>query len=263
MSIKLSVIIPAYKEERVIKETVETLKKGLDGLPYEKEILVVVDGSPDSTAEQARQVNCEYLRVLEYKPNRGKGYAIYYGVKHCRGEIVTFFDAGGDFAPDHIDRFVKLMEAFDADMVIGSKRHPASKINYPLKRRIVSQAWYYLIKLLFWLNVTDTQTGMKMVKRHVLERIMPRAVVKRYAFDLELLVIARKLGYTRVFEAPVNMNFNIVGGGAANFQAIRRMVTDMLAIWYRLHITHYYDRPHLHITEHPLERDRRRARRST
>lgn len=244
MKPKLSVIIPAYKEEAAIVPTITSLKKELDTYPYEKEIVVVVDGSPDKTYERALTVKCDYLHVLTYQPNRGKGYAIYYGVRHSKGKIVTFFDAGGDFHPDHIDRFVKLLEAFDADMVIGSKRHPASKINYPKSRRLFSWGWQQLIKLLFRLDVTDTQTGLKVIKRSVLEKVMPKAVVKQYAFDLELMVIAKKLGYKRIFEAPVNMEFNTIGGGAGNFKAIWRMFKDMLGIWYRLNFLHYYDKDH-------------------
>jgi len=244
---KLSVIIPAYKEEANIAQTVRTLRDELDQLPYSKEIVVVVDGSPDETAAKAKTVNCAYLRVLSYTPNRGKGYAIYYGVKHSKGEIVTFFDAGGDFHPDHIDRFVKLLEIFDADIVVGSKVHPASKVNYPKLRRIFSWGWRMLIRLLFRLDVSDTQTGLKVAKREVIEEVMPRATVKQYAFDLELLVIAKKLGYKRFFEAPVNMEFNDAGGGAANIKAVRKMFIDMLAVWYRLYILHYYDRAHFRL----------------
>ncbi len=206
--------------------------------------MVVVDGSPDETAAKAKEVKCDYLRVLTYSPNRGKGYAIYYGVKHSKGDIVTFFYAGGDFHPDHIDRFVKLLEIFDADIVVGSKVHPASKVNYPKSRRIFSWGWRMLIRFLFHLNVSDTQTGLKVAKRELIEDVMPRATVKQYAFDLELLVMAKKLGYKRFFEAPVNMHFNTAGGGAANAKAIRRMFTDMLAVWYRLNVLHYYDKPH-------------------
>jgi len=241
---KLSVIIPAYKEEAIIQKTIRDLRNELDKLPYDKEIMVVVDGSPDRTYELAKKVPCGYLQVLTYTPNRGKGYAIYYGVKHSKGEIVTFFDAGGDFGPDHVDRFVKLMDAFEADIVIGSKLHPASRVNYPRSRRLFSWGWRLLIKLLFRLSVSDTQTGLKVLRKDVLEKIMPRAVVKQYAFDLELLVIAKKLGFNRIFEAPVNMDFNAMTGGAANIKAISRMLKDLLGIWYRLHITHYYDTPH-------------------
>jgi len=244
---KLSVIIPAYKEEANIQSTIRQLRDELDKLEYSKEIIVVVDGSPDRTEEHAKKVSCDYLRVLSYKKNKGKGYAIYYGVKHSKGEIVTFFDAGGDFHPDHIDRFVKMLEVFDADIVIGSKLHPASKVNYPKSRRIFSWGWRKLIRLLFRLNVTDTQTGLKVAKREVIEDIMPRAVVKQYAFDLELLVIAKMLGYKRVFEAPVNMEFNTEGGGAANFKAIKNMFVDMLAVWYRLYILKYYRKPHFRL----------------
>jgi glycosyltransferase involved in cell wall biosynthesis len=237
---KLSIIIPAYREERSIRQTVERIVEVYDRLPYSYEVLVVVDGSPDETAAEAKKVNSQNVKVYEYSPNQGKGYAIKYGVEKAIGKIVTFTDAGGDFNPEQFDKYVSLMELFDADIVIGSKRHPASRVNYPLVRRIYSRCYQLLIRLLFGLKVTDTQTGLKFFKSNVAKTIFPKALVKQYAIDLELLVIAQQYGFKRIFEAPVELEFNTEGGGAATIRAIWKMFVDTLAVFYRSRILNYY-----------------------
>lgn len=235
----LSIIIPAYKEEKNIFNTIDAIIKAHDILDYEYEVIVVVDGSPDNTAKEARRHHSKKVKVLEYFPNHGKGYAIKYGIAYASGKIITFTDAGGDFDPVQFDRCVKLMEAFDADFVIGSKRHPASRVNYPFVRRIYSKCYHLLVKLLFGLNVTDTQTGLKFMRQEVAKEVIPLIVVKQYAFDLELLVVANQLGFHRIFEAPVDLNFNANGSGI-NLKAIKNMFWDTLAVFYRAHILNYY-----------------------
>lgn len=237
---KLSIVIPAYKEGRSIYRTIETITKCQDALPYNYEIIVVVDGSPDNTAKEALRFKSGNIHVFEYMYNQGKGYALKFGVEKAKGEVITFTDAGGDFPPEQFDKYLKLLELFDADVVIGSKRHPASKIDYPLVRRVYSRCYQLLIRLLFGLRVTDTQTGLKFFKSTVAKEIFPKAVVKQYAIDLELLVIAWRLGYRRIFEAPVEMSFNAEGSGAANFKAMKKMLIDTLAIFYRARVLNYY-----------------------
>lgn len=236
---KLSIIIPAYREEKNIYKTIDDILQAHDVLDYDYEVIVVVDGSPDHTASEARKHRSQKVKVYEYEKNQGKGYALKYGTRKARGDIITFADAGGDFEPKQFDKCVKLMEIFDADFVIGSKRHIASKIDYPLKRRIYSWIYYKMIRLLFGLNVTDTQTGLKFLKNSVAKDIMPRILVKQYAFDLEMLVIAWQLGYRRIFEAPVEMKFNKINSGIG-FSSIKKMITDTMAVFYRARILNYY-----------------------
>lgn len=236
---KLSIVIPAYKEEKNIFKTIDRITKIHDKLPYEYEVIVVVDGSPDKTAEKARKHKSKMVKVYEYKNNKGKGYALKYGTIKAAGDIITFTDAGGDFDPIQFDKCVQLMDIFDADFVLGSKRHPASKVNYPAKRKLFSKIYQLMIKILFGLNVTDTQAGLKFLKRDVARDVVPRALVKQYAFDLEMLVIAHQLGYNRVFEAPVELDFNSVASGI-NSKTIKKMITDTLAVFYRARILNYY-----------------------
>jgi glycosyltransferase involved in cell wall biosynthesis len=236
---KLSIIVPAYKEEKNIYKTVDEILKAHDILDYEYEVIVVVDGSPDNTEREALRHKSSRVKVYAYKQNHGKGHAIKFGVSKADGDIITFTDAGGDFDPKQFDKCIKLMEIFDADFVIGSKRHPASRVNYPLKRRVYSYIYHKIIKILFGLNVTDTQAGLKFMKKEVAKNVVPRALVKQYAFDLEMLVIARQLGYRRIFEAPVDLKFNSNNSGI-NFKTIWRMINDTVAIFYRANILKYY-----------------------
>ncbi len=238
---KISVVVPAYNEEKNIQKTVRELLNSLSRMSYNYELIIVCDGCKDKTASTARKIRSQKLRVLSYPKNHGKGYALKYGVSHATGEAVTFIDAGGDFHPSHIDRFVKLLEAFDADIVIGSKRHPMSKVKYPLMRRFNSFLYHLFLRLLFQIQVRDTQTGLKVAKRSVLKKVMPRMAVKQYAYDVELLVVAKILGYGKVIEAPVEMNYNFANSSlkaAAIFNALH----DALAIFYRKNILHYYSR---------------------
>jgi len=241
---KLSIIIPAYNEEKSIYKTVDDILAAHDILDYDYEVIVVVDGSSDKTAAEARRHHSQKIHVYEYSQNHGKGYALKFGTQKARGDIITFTDAGGDFDPKQFDKCVRLMEIFDADFVIGSKRHPASKVNYPPLRRFYSWCYQKMIRVLFGLNITDTQTGLKFLKRKVALDVMPRVLVKQYAFDLEMLVIAYQLGYRRIFEAPVEMKFNDLGSGAANFGAIKNMFIDTMAVFYRANILNYYRKQH-------------------
>lgn len=236
---KLSIIIPAYREEKNIYKTIDEILKAHDVLDYDYEVIVVVDGSPDNTAREARKHRSKKVKVFEYPKNQGKGYALKYGTRKASGDIITFVDAGGDFNPKQFDKCVRLMEIFDADFVIGSKRHPASKVDYPFVRRIYSWMYHKMIRILFGLNVTDTQAGLKFLKRKVAKDVLPRVLVKQYAFDLEMLVVAFQLGYRRIFEAPVDLNFNKANTGI-RVKTIKQMIIDTLAVFYRARILNYY-----------------------
>lgn len=238
---KLSIIIPSHNEEKNIPRTLAKLIETFTVYHYDYEVVVVCDGCQDKTAERARGVKSSKIRVLEYQPNLGKGYALKYGVRQARGDVIVFYDAGGDFHPSHIDRFVKLMDALRADIVIGSKRHPMSRVDYPRNRRLYSWIYQLLIRLLFNLKIRDTQVGLKVIRRKVLRAVLPRVVVKQYAFDLEMLVVANHLGFHQITEAPVDLRFNFRGTGIKS-SSIFNMLRDTAAIFYRLRILRYYDK---------------------
>jgi len=237
--LKLSIIIPAYNEEKNIYQTIDQIIGCHDQLDYDYEVIVVIDGATDKTEAEAKRHRSKKVKIFSYPRNRGKGAALKFGVGKASGNIVTFTDAGGDFEPKQFDKFIKVLEAFDADFVIGSKRHPASRVDYPLHRRFYSNIYHRLVRIFFRLPVTDTQTGLKVLKTTVAKKIMPRLLVKQYAFDLEMLVVANQLGFRRIFEAPVEMKFNNSTTGISP-RTVIKMITDTLAIFYRAYILRYY-----------------------
>ena len=239
---KISVIMPAYNEAgfiaAAIKETIDTFET----LNVDFEIIIVDDGSSDGTFDRAEEFTKNFKNIIVTKNyrNRGKGYALKRGFKHTTGDLVVFLDADIDIHPIQIKTFLNIMELDHADIVIGSKRHPNSELEYPLQRRIVSSVYFFIIKILFGLPIHDTQTGLKLFKYEVLKKVFPVILVKRFAYDLEILLCAHLLGY-KIAEAPVilkpKMKFNPVG-----FSAIYTTWLDTMAVWYRAFILKYYDR---------------------
>jgi glycosyltransferase involved in cell wall biosynthesis len=238
----ISVIIPAYNEaariERCLHETHATMSAS--GADFE--IVLVDDGSYDETLSLALLAAEQWdnVRVIGYPENLGKGYALVEGAKEARGDLVLFVDADLEVHPRQLALLYGVLVGLEADVVIGSKVHPSSTIDYPLKRRILSTGYYLVVRTLFRLPVRDTQTGLKLYKTEVLRRVAGRLLVKRFAFDLEALANAHRLGY-RIAEAPVVVTrerpFPRVGGGDAIHVA-----RDTLAIWYRMYLRHWYDR---------------------
>jgi glycosyltransferase involved in cell wall biosynthesis len=238
--VQLSVVVPAYREGKRIYENITHLLDELNKLDATYEVVIVSDGNTDDTVSEAGRVQSPRVRVFHYPMNIGKGFALSLGVDQSVGELVTFIDADMELDPANIGGFIEIMEASNCDAVIGSKRHPQSKVAYPGFRRFQSWAYQLLIRLLFNLNVRDTQTGLKLFRRQVLQEALPLLAIKRFAFDLELLVVARQLGHRNVCEAPISLDYQFES--TVNLGSAWRVLWDTAAIFYRLRIRRYYKR---------------------
>jgi glycosyltransferase involved in cell wall biosynthesis len=240
----LSIVMPAYNEAHSIAENVCETVETMRGLGIDFEIVVVDDGSMDGThtaAINALRAWPECVRIVRCRRNEGKGNALICGTAYSKGAYVAFLDADMDLHPEQLENFFAIMNSRGADVVIGSKFHPQSKVEYPRLRRIYSFFYFMLVRSLFGLPVRDTQTGIKLFKREVLEQVLPRVLVKRFAFDLELLANVHHFGY-RIAEAPVVVNFNRVCS-RLRLPAVWNVFVDTLAIFYRMRILRYYDQP--------------------
>jgi len=244
-TVQLSVIVPAYREGPRIYKNLTRLVGELDKLETAYEIVVVSDGNTDATVREAMRVDSPAIKVFHYPMNVGKGFALSFGVDQSIGELVTFIDADMELDPANIRGFMDLMETTGCDAVIGSKRHPLSRVAYPRFRRLQSWVYQVLIRVLFNLNVRDTQTGLKLFRRDVLQESMPLLAIKKFAFDLELLVVARYLGYQKVCEAPIALEYQFET--TVNLSAAWRVLWDTAAIFYRLRILRYYRRRRLEL----------------
>lgn len=236
--IMISIIVPAYNEEKTIAETIEALRDFFESSGKEYELVVVSDGCQDGTYDVAKRYESDCIHAFTYENNRGKGHALKYGFEKSRGDPVVFFDAGLDFPPEQVLEFVDYLNGNGGDLVIGSKRHAESTVNYPWHRKLVSLGAQAMVKILFNLNVTDTQVGLKVFRREVLEKIMPLVLVKRYAFDIELLALAHRYGF-KIEEAPVRLDLKM--STAVSPQSLKNCFFDTLAVFYRLRILGYYD----------------------
>jgi len=167
-----------------------------------------------------------------------------YGVEKAAGDIIGFIDAGMDIDPSEISIMLDIFDWNKADIVVGSKLHPDSKVNYPFARKILSWGYRTITHLLFGFSIRDTQVGFKLYKRIVAKDVFKRILVKRFAFDVEALAVAYRLGYKKIYESPIKLDFSGYSSvSILNFwKIILRMLWDTAAVFYRLKILHYYDK---------------------
>jgi glycosyltransferase involved in cell wall biosynthesis len=239
----LSLILPVFRGAGWIEGNVRTVLRCLDELPGGFELLVVCDGDDDLASEAAYRVagDDQRVRVFRYPQNQGKGFAISFGIGQAHGALIGWLDADLDIDPEVIVRAVHRFTQSPVDAVVGSKRHEEASVNYPLIRRVYSWGYQMLVRVLFRLDVRDTQVGAKVFRREMLATVTPLLLVKRYAFDLEVLAVGAEFGFDRVVEVPVNLDYRF-SGTSIDLGAIRNMLLDTLAIGYRLHVRHWYAR---------------------
>ena len=236
----LSLILPAYNAAEYIEESLGLVLSTLESLQRPFEVLVICDGASDETAARAEAVADPRVRVLSYPDNRGKGYAIRFGISQAHGRLIGWLDSDLDIHPQVIVEAAQHFDYTDVDAVIGSKRHPDSVIDYPLIRRILSGGYFLLVRALLRVRVRDTQTGAKLFRREALDTVAPLLLIKRYAFDLEVLAVAALFGFDRVLELPINLRYRSFTGTGINSRAVRNMFLDTVAIAYRIHVRHWY-----------------------
>jgi hypothetical protein len=234
----LTMVVPYFNPGSRLRVTVESLVEVLleSGLSFE--IITVSDGSTDGSADSLAGVAGDVVRRVVLARNWGKGQALRAGMALGRGRYLGFIDADGDLPAELLRPFVTLMRRHEPDILLGSKRHPQSVVHYPPLRRAYSWGYQQLIRLLFHLRIRDTQTGIKLVRRDVLAAVLPHMVEKRFAFDLELFVVARRLGYRRFVEAPVRINERF--SSTISPRAVLLLLLDTLAIFYRLRVLRFY-----------------------
>ena len=202
----LSVIIPAYNEEKHIRKTIESIYRYLSDKKIGHEILVVTDGSRDKTNDIVRLMMSAVptLQLLNYELNKGKGFAVREGMLKARGQYRLFTDADNATSIDHIE---KMMPFFNQgfDVVIGSIAIKGSTVvsgSEPIWRRLFGKIGNLFIQLVVVPGISDTQRGFKIVTDKAAQDIFSKAIIDRWGFDIEMLALARKLNY-KIKEVPI------------------------------------------------------------
>lgn len=202
----LSVVIPSYKEGERIGRNLLEIDKFLKGKSFTYEIVVVVDGSPDNTAEVAQNYSLQvaHLRVIDNTENHGKGYVVRQGLLEARGKYRLFLDADGSTSITHLETFLPQFEE-GFDVVIGSRDIEGSfiQVHQQRWREVFGDMGNWAIRIVLGLwSYPDTQCGFKILSGEAAEAVAKRMVVDRFGFDYELLILAIKLGY-KVKQMPV------------------------------------------------------------
>lgn len=251
----ISVIVPVFNEGARIQDNLELLIDEIEDHFARFEILVISDGSTDDTNSKVFQFKYPGLRLIPFVKNQGKGAAVRKGFEQAQGDYIFFIDGGMELHPKELKIFFGLMRLYEADIVIGSKRHPQSKIYYPLLRRILSRIYQKLIKTLFKVDVTDTQVGMKLFRKEVVESVLPFLQVNRYGFDLEILSLASLFGYRKMLEAPITMEYFSKNRRAFPLELIHifkvgsSLMKDTLSLYFRIRGIKAHMRPLARLTE--------------
>lgn len=252
----ISIIMPAFNEGDHIYDNIATTLWIVSGIGLPAEIVAVDDGSSDNTLAEIERAARDHTGVIPARNpyNMGKGMALRTGFDYSSGDIVVFLDADLDLHPSQIRLLIDALDAGPYDVAVTSKHHPDSQLDYPRSRKLASYIYYLLIKTLFGLPVRDTQTGLKAFRREVLANIFHRLLVKKFAYDVELLAAAIRFGYS-VTEIPVVIQFRRpLKWGRIRLSDMLNILVDTMAIFYRLRILHYYDieRPPFHREYEPV-----------
>ena len=183
----LTIIIPAYNEERGIAPVVEQVRAAMDEFPFEWEILVVDDGSADRTADMARQTG---VRVVQHRQNRGYGEALKTGIRHAQFESIAIIDADGSYPAQEIPRLAALLE--DAEMVVGARTGANAAI--PLIRRPAKRMLTWLASYLTGTKIPDLNSGLRLFKRTLAIEFFD-LLPSKFSFTTTITLAALNSGY--------------------------------------------------------------------
>jgi len=183
----LTVVIPAYNEERGIAPVVEQVRAAMDAFPDEWEILVVDDGSADRTAEMARETG---VRVVEHRQNRGYGEALKTGIRHARFERIAIIDADGSYPAQEIPRLAARLD--DAEMVVGARTGANAAI--PLIRRPAKRVLTWLASYLTGTKIPDLNSGLRLFKRALAIEFFD-LLPSKFSFTTTITLAALNSGY--------------------------------------------------------------------
>lgn len=200
----LSVIIPAYNEEKRLPATLETVLDYLKRKKFTFEVIIVDDGSQDGTKKSLSHFrHNEQVKLISYEKNQGKGYAIQQGVSKAEGDLILFLDADHATPIEELDRFLPHIE--QNEVVIGSRYIKGSDIQrkQPLARRIIGRLGNLFIQVFFLPKIKDTQCGFKLFHTTCAKILFQDLQIKRFGFDIEILYKARKKGFA-IHEVPVS-----------------------------------------------------------
>lgn len=199
---QISIIIPAYNEEKRIKKTIESILTYVQKKKYDYEIIVVNDGSTDKTKDVVQEFKNKKIKIIDNLENKGKGFSVKQGFLTATKKWILFSDADLSTPIEELDTFFRYQEY---DIIIGSRNLPDSLIviKQPFLRSTLGKIFPFFVRLLLLSEIKDTQCGFKLFKKEVAKKIAEMQTIDGFCFDAEQLFIAKKIGYS-VKEIPIS-----------------------------------------------------------
>lgn len=236
----VSILVPVYNMEKNIERNINILAEKISPFISNFEIIISDDGSEDNSKNVIEKICNENKNIIGVysKENHGKGNALKRACEIANGKYIIFCDGDMEIDPSQLENFFDIMHKENADIVIGSKRHKNSVVNYSNVRKLISFVYFMFVKIFFHLPIQDTQTGLKLFKREAIINVFPRILVKAFAYDLEVLVACNSNG-KKIASAPVIVNPNR-HFGFIKLGVLWKTFIDTLAIFYRLNIVKFY-----------------------
>ena len=232
---KISVIIPMYNEEKIIKDTVKTVSNYMEAHFGEEdyEVLFVNDGSKDRCAAIVDEMGIPNIGLVSYEENHGKGYAIRMGVQAAEGDVIMFTDCDLAYGLDVVSEFYNALDNTGYDIAVGSRpKHPEGYAGYSLLRKIVSRVYLGVLRVFGGLSLSDSQCGCKAFRKETAKKIFSHCEIDRFAFDFEAILIGQKIG-AKFHEIPVK----VINHGESKVNIIRdsfKMIRDILKMKKRI-----------------------------
>ena len=204
---KFSLVIPMYNESLIAADAVKTFSEHMAAAFEDWELIFVDDGSADTCAEPVKEAHEKDARVrlVSYQPNRGKGYAVRQGVLAATGDYIMFTDCDNAYGTDAVTRLAETLTKTGADIVVGSRNLSKDGYDgYTWIRKVASKTYLKFIGLMAGFKLSDSQCGIKGFRHDAAKKIFRNCEVDRFAFDLEVIMIATKIGY-KIAEMPVKI----------------------------------------------------------
>lgn len=236
-------IVPFYNPgAATVIDTVTRLATALRSTGRSFRIVAVSDGSTDGSAAALEAASIEHVLVVAMPTNRGKGAALRLGFITASAPLVGFIDADGDLPPEQVVHLLDIAEATGADAVVGSKLHPDSVLSIAPRRLLMSAVFRRFVRVLFRLDLHDTQTGIKVYRGEMITPIAPLLAENGFAIDVEILVAARRGAALSIVEAPITLVRADPSATTVSLRGVIATLRGLARIFWRDRVAMRYDR---------------------
>ena len=203
----VDIIVPSYGEHAVVALCVKRIFDSFKNTDFEYTVIVVLDGPDEEALVALTELNSNRVKVIQFETNHGKGAALRSGIQISEARFIAFIDADLDIHPDAIRAGLDVL--LSNNMVVGaygSKVHPESDVTYPASRRIMSFVFRLFLRAVLQLNITDSQTGLKVFRSAELKEVLDESREDGYLFDLEIMMLLSRRNHD-LRPVPITLDY--------------------------------------------------------